>query len=60
MILPQQKQRNWSAQFGVILYAKMPLSGQTTWSKLIWACIGGGLIAGVLLLAGGFWLGKNW
>ncbi len=30
------------------------------WGKLIWACIGGGLIAGVLLLAGGFWLGKNW
>ncbi len=31
-----------------------------TWGKLIWACIGGGLIAGVLLLAGGFWLGENW
>ena len=30
------------------------------WDKLIWACIGGGLIAGVLLLAGGFWLGRNW
>lgn len=31
-----------------------------SWSKLIWACIGGGVIAGVLLLAGGFWLGRNW
>jgi hypothetical protein len=30
------------------------------WGKLLWACIGGGLIAGVLLLAGGVWLGRNW
>ena len=30
------------------------------WGRLIWACIGGGLIAGVLLLAGGVWLGRNW
>jgi hypothetical protein len=30
------------------------------WGRLIWACIGSGLIAGVLLLAGGFWLGRNW
>lgn len=30
------------------------------WGKLIWACFGGGLVAGALLLAGGFWLGKNW
>jgi len=30
------------------------------WGRLIWACIGGGLIAGVILLAGGFWLGRNW
>ena len=30
------------------------------WGRLIWACIGGGLIAAGLLLAGGFWLGRNW
>jgi hypothetical protein len=30
------------------------------WGRLIWACIGGGLVAGALLLAGGFWLGQNW
>ena len=30
------------------------------WGRLLWACFGGGLIAGGLLLAGGFWLGRNW
>jgi hypothetical protein len=30
------------------------------WGRLLWACFGGGLIAGALLLAGGFWLGRNW
>ena len=30
------------------------------WGRLLWACIGGGLIAGALLLAGGFWLRRNW
>jgi hypothetical protein len=30
------------------------------WSRLLWACVGGGLIAGGLLLTGGFWLGRNW
>jgi sensor c-di-GMP phosphodiesterase-like protein len=30
------------------------------WGRLLWACIGGGLIAGALLLVGGFWLGRNW
>ena len=30
------------------------------WGRLVWACIGGGLVAGALLLAGGFWLGQNW
>ncbi len=30
------------------------------WGRLLWACIGGGLMAGSLLLAGGFWLGRNW
>jgi hypothetical protein len=34
------------------------LSG--AWGKLLWACFGGGLIAGSLLLAGGFWLGRHW
>jgi citrate lyase gamma subunit len=29
------------------------------WGRLLWACIGGGLIAGSLLLAGGVWLGRN-
>ena len=37
---------------------KSKLSG--AWGRLLWACIGGGLIAGGLLLAGGFWLGRNW
>jgi hypothetical protein len=30
------------------------------WGRLLWACLGGGLIVGGLLLAGGFWLGRNW
>jgi hypothetical protein len=30
------------------------------WGRLIWACFGGGLVAAALLLAGGFWLGRNW
>lgn len=30
------------------------------WRRLLWACIGGGLIAGALLLAGGCWLGRGW
>jgi len=30
------------------------------WGRLLWASIGGGLMAGALLLAGGFWLGRNW
>jgi len=30
------------------------------WGRLLWTCIGGGLMAGALLLAGGFWLGRNW
>jgi hypothetical protein len=29
------------------------------WGRLLWACIGGGLVAGLLLLACGFWLGRN-
>jgi len=30
------------------------------WGRLLWACFGGGLIVGGLLLAGGFLLGRNW
>jgi hypothetical protein len=30
------------------------------WGRLLWACLGSGLIVGGLLLAGGFWLGRNW
>jgi sensor c-di-GMP phosphodiesterase-like protein len=30
------------------------------WGQLLWGCIGGGVLAGVLLLMGGFWLGRNW
>ncbi|MGA7829425.1 MAG: hypothetical protein WCA21_00510 [Terracidiphilus sp.] len=30
------------------------------WGRLLWASIGGGLMAGAFLLAGGFWLGRNW
>ena len=30
------------------------------WGRLLWACFGGGLITGGLLLAGGVWLGRNW
>ncbi|MGA3134010.1 MAG: hypothetical protein ABSD59_24880 [Terracidiphilus sp.] len=37
---------------------RMRLTG--VWGKLLWACLGSGLIAGVLLLAVGFWLGRNW
>jgi hypothetical protein len=31
-----------------------------TWGRLLWACFAGGLIAATLLMAGGFWLGRNW
>jgi hypothetical protein len=34
------------------------LSG--TWGRLLWACLGGGLVAAALLMASGFWLGRNW
>ncbi len=37
---------------------RLKLSG--AWGLLLWACLGGGLIAAGLLLAGGFWLGRNW
>lgn len=37
---------------------KSKLTG--AWGRLIWACIGGGLIVGTLLLAGGIWLGRHW
>ena len=30
------------------------------WGRLLWGCFAGGLIAAVFLLAGGFWLGRNW
>jgi len=30
------------------------------WGRLIWACFGGGLLAAAFLIAGGFWLGRNW
>ena len=30
------------------------------WGRLLWACFGGGLIAAALLMASGFWLGRNW
>jgi len=30
------------------------------WGQLLWACFGGGLVAAALLMAGGFWLGRNW
>jgi hypothetical protein len=30
------------------------------WGQLLWACFGGGLVAAALLVAGGFWLGRNW
>jgi hypothetical protein len=29
------------------------------WGQLLWGCIGGGLLAAILLMAGGFWLGKH-
>jgi hypothetical protein len=29
------------------------------WGQLLWGCIGGGILAAVLLVAGGFWLGKH-
>ena len=30
------------------------------WSRLLWACFGSGLLAGFLMLACGFWIGRNW
>jgi hypothetical protein len=30
------------------------------WGQLLWGCIGSGVLAGVLLLVGGFWLGRHW
>ena len=31
-----------------------------TWGQLLWGCIAGGVLAGVFLLVGGFWLGRHW
>ena len=30
------------------------------WGQLLWGCIGGGALAGLILVAGGFWLGRHW
>jgi hypothetical protein len=30
------------------------------WEELHWGCFGAGVLAGCLLLAGGYWLGKHW
>jgi len=30
-----------------------------TWGLMLWGMLGGGLVAGVLLLVGGYWLGHN-
>jgi len=30
------------------------------WGHLLWGCIGGGILAGGLLLVCGFWLGRHW
>jgi hypothetical protein len=30
------------------------------WGQLLWGCLGGGVLAGSLLLVGGFWLGRHW
>lgn len=30
------------------------------WGHLLWGCVGGGILAGALLMAGGFWLGRHW
>ncbi len=30
------------------------------WGQLLWGCIGGGVLAGVLFVVGGYWLGKHW
>jgi hypothetical protein len=30
------------------------------WGRLLWVCFGGGLVTADLLMAGGFWLGRNW
>jgi hypothetical protein len=37
---------------------RVKLGGE--WGQLLWACIGGGVIAGGLFLVGGFWLGRHW
>jgi citrate lyase gamma subunit len=30
------------------------------WGHLLWGCVGAGILAGGLLTAGGFWLGRHW
>jgi hypothetical protein len=30
------------------------------WGQLLWGCFGGGILAGALLLVGGFCLGRHW
>jgi hypothetical protein len=37
---------------------KLRLGG--AWGELLWGCLGAGVLAGCLLLAGGYWLGKHW
>ncbi len=37
---------------------KVKLRG--AWGQLLWGCIGGGALAGLVLVAGGFWLGRHW
>jgi len=37
---------------------KNKLSG--TWGRLLWACVCCGVLASLLLVTGGFWLGRHW
>jgi hypothetical protein len=71
LTLSQERMDNWvrktleqsirdaqSALTSATAAFRTKLSG--AWGRLLWACFGGGLVAAALLMAGAFWLGRNW
>ena len=71
LALSQQRMNEWmkGTLDNSIRQAQKSLTSVTTdfrvklggaWGQLIWGCIGGGVLAGALLLVGGFWLGRHW
>jgi hypothetical protein len=71
LTLSQQRMNEWmtGTMDSAIRDAQKSLTSVTSdfraklggaWGQLLWGCIGGGLLASVLLFVTGFWLGRYW